>query len=325
VMVSVPRVYEKVHQGLLARVRTEPRYRQMLFNWALKAGRRNARGQRSFAYPLADRLVLAPLRQRITGGSLRYFITGGAPISREVEEFFWALGIKILQGWGMTETSSAATANTEQHHEYETAGRALPGVEIQIAADGEVLVRGPGNMLGYFHNPEATAEVLVDGWVRTGDIGELDADGFLRITDRKKDLIKTSGGKFVAPQPLETQLQQDSLIERAVVIGDLRPYVVALLVPDWASVRHELQIDGEPRELVADERVRAAMQARVEALNQGLGSWETIKHFALLAHDFSEEEGELTPTLKVKRRVVQQRYAELIEELYEMPRPVVGE
>jgi long-chain acyl-CoA synthetase len=321
VMVSVPRVYEKMHQAVMARIRRETALRRFLFHWALKQGRRQLRGTPGRLYPLADRLVLEPLRTRLTGGRLRFFITGGAPITREVEEFFWAVGIKILQGWGMTETSSAATANTLSHHRFETVGRPLPGVELRIDEDGEILVRSPGNMLGYFRAPRATAATLVDGWwVRTGDIGEVDAEGFLRITDRKKDLIKTAGGKYVAPQPLESQLQQDPLIERVVVIGDEKPYVTALVVPDWEAVRHELQLDGDGAHLASDQRVRSVVQARIDELNRGLGSWETIKRFTLLTRDFTEDGGELTPTLKVKRRVVQERYSDMIDEMYAAPR-----
>jgi long-chain acyl-CoA synthetase len=171
-------------------------------------------------------------------------------------------------------------------------------------------------MLGYFRNEAATAEVLKDGWVYSGDIGELDDEGFLRITDRKKDLIKTAGGKFVAPQPLEARLQADPIIERAVVLGDQRPYAVALILPDWNVARRELGLSGEPASLVDDERVRGAVQRQVDALNSELGSWEKIKDFKLIPHDFSEEAGELTPTLKVKRRAVQERYREQIDEMY---------
>jgi long-chain acyl-CoA synthetase len=244
-------------------------------------------------------------------------VSGGAPLGREIEEFFWSFGVKIFNGWGMTETSSGATSNTEQHHKFETVGVPLPGVEIRIAGDGEILVQSPGNMAGYFRNEAATAEVLVDGWVHSGDIGELDSDGFLRITDRKKDLIKTAGGKFVAPQPLESRLQQDALIERAVVIGDERPYAVALIVPDWRVLSRELRLVGEPQSLLEDESARAAVQRLVDGVNADLGSWEQIKSFKLLPQDFSEQGGELTPTLKVKRRAVQDRYREEIDEMYE--------
>jgi long-chain acyl-CoA synthetase len=324
VMVSVPRMYEKVYQGVMAQVRAQPPHRRALFHWAVRAGRRRSQGGWSPLFALADRLVLRPLRVRLTGGRLRFFITGGAPMTREVEEFFWSLGIRILQGWGMTETCSAATCNTEREHRFETAGRALPGVELRIAEDGEILVRSPGNMLGYHRDPRATEETLDGGWVRTGDIGTLDGDGFLRITDRKKDLLKTAGGKYVAPQPIEVALTRDPLVERAVVVGDARPYVSALVVPDWDVVRHRLEIDGTPEELLDDERVRGAVQALVAAVNATLGSWETIKRFSLLAHDFREDAGELTPSLKVKRRVIQERYLDLIEGMYETPRERAG-
>jgi long-chain acyl-CoA synthetase len=260
--------------------------------------------------------VLSKLRQRLTGGRLRFFVSGGAPLGREVEEFFWSFGVPIYNGWGMTETSSGATSNNPRRHRFETVGTPLPGVRLRIAGDGEVLVDGPGNMLGYFRNEAATAEVLQDGWIHTGDVGELDGDGFLRITDRKKDLIKTAGGKFVAPQPLEAILQQAPIVERALVLGDERPYAVALIVPDWNVLRRQLGLDGEPESLLEDGRARAAIQRLLDDMNAELGSWERIKFFQLLAHDFSEEKGEITPTLKVKRRVVQERYREQIEHMY---------
>jgi len=316
IMVSVPRVYEKMHQQVMALVRDASPWRRALFRWAIAQGRRRSRGRAAPLHPLADRLVLAPLRRRLTGGRLRFFVSGGAPLSTEVESFFWAVGVKILNGWGMTETASGATSNTESRHRFETVGPPLPGVRIRVAGDGEILVHGPGNMLGYFNNPEATAETLDDGWVRTGDIGDVDAEGFLRITDRKKELLKTAGGKFVAPSPMESRLMQQPVIERAVVIGDERPYVTALVVPDWRALEAETGVSGRPEDLVDDERARAAVQRAVDELNQDLGSWETIKYFALIPHDFTEEAGELTPTLKVKRRVVQERYRDRIETMY---------
>ena len=242
-------------------------------------------------------------------------------LSREVEEFFWSIGIKILNGWGMTETSSGACSNMLDAHRFETVGRPLPGVEMRVAEDGELLIRSPGNMLGYFRNEVATAEAFVDGWLRTGDVGEIDPDGFVRITDRKKDLIKTAGGKFVAPLVHEARLQQATEIERAVVLGDQRPYVVALIVPDWQAVKLATGLDGDPEKLVEDARVRALIQRHLDELNEELGSWETIKYFALLPHDFSEESGELTPTLKVKRRVVEDRHRDKIETMYAHRKP----
>jgi long-chain acyl-CoA synthetase len=321
VMVSVPRVYEKMHQRVMAQVAVSPGHRRLLFRWAVGQGRRRSRGQWSPLHAIADRLVLAKLRYLLCGGRLRFFVSGGAPLSREIEEFFWSIGVKILNGWGMTETSSGACSNTLSAHRFETVGRPLPGVEMRVAEDGELLVRSPGNMLGYFRNEAATAETFVDGWLRTGDVGEIDADGFIRITDRKKDLIKTAGGKFVAPQVHESRLQQAAVIERAVVLGDERPYVVALIVPEWHAVKLETGIDGDPERLVEDERVRARIQRQVDDLNQDLGSWETIKYFALLPHDFSEESGEVTPTLKIKRRVVEAHHRDKIEAMYAHKKP----
>jgi len=317
VMVSVPRVYEKMHQQVMATVREQPPHRRAIFRWAVRQGRRHMRGQPAPLYALADRVVLSSIRRRLTGGRLRFFVSGGAPLSAEIEGFFWAIGVKILNGWGMTETSSGATSNTEQRHEFETVGPPLPGVEIRIAGDGEILLKSPGNMVGYYNNPEATAETLDDGWVRTGDIGEVDAAGFLRITDRKKELLKTAGGKFVAAAPMETRLMHDPAIERAVVIGDERPYVTALIVPDWKTLEVVHGIKGSPEELTGDDRARGVVQRAVDELNRDLGSWETIKYFTLLPHDFTEEGGELTPTLKVKRRIVQERYRDRIESMYE--------
>jgi long-chain acyl-CoA synthetase len=320
VMVSVPRVYEKMRQAVLERVAEAAFHRRLLFHWAVGRGRRAARsgGRPSGA---AERWVLRPLRERLTGGRLRFFVSGGAPLSRDVEEFFWALGVRILNGWGMTETNSGATSNTERQHRYETVGLPLPGVEVKIAEDGEILVLSPGNMIGYHNRPEATAEVLVDGWLHSGDIGEIDSDGFLRITDRKKDLIKTAGGKYVAPQMLEARLQEDHLIERAVVIGDQRPYVVALIVPNWNAVRQELELDGDPEQLVHDERLLSRIQRTVDEVNSGLGGWESVKYFRALPHDFSEEQGELTPTLKIKRPAIQRNQAAAIEAMYSTPKP----
>ncbi len=320
IMVGVPRIYEKFHAAVLDLVRQAPGYRQALFNWALGVGRRIHLGGASpldrLQHPLAERLVLGKLRTRLTGGRLRFFVTGGAPLNEEVEAFFWSLGVKILQGWGMTETNSAATGNREDKHKFNTVGVPFPGVEIKIAKDGEILVKSPGNMTEYYRNEEATAEVLKDGWLYTGDIGELDADGFLKITDRKKDLIKTAGGKYVAPQPIEAELMNDPLIERAVVIGDQKPYCTLLLVADWGALKSYEGISGDPQRLKDDDRVKAALQERIDSVNRTLGSWESIKYFTVLPEDFKEETGELTPTLKVKRRVIQERYRDLIEAMY---------
>ena len=320
ILLSVPRVYEKMHAAVMDKVREAPASRQALFRWAIRIGSLHSHTENpgpllSLQHRLAERLVLGPLRRRLVGGRLRFFISGGASLAKEIEGFFWAIGVPILNGYGMTELSSGCCSNTLSQHRFLTVGKPFPGVELKIADDGEILVKSPGAMLEYYKNPEATAEMLADGWIRTGDIGEIDEDGFLRITDRKKDLLKTAGGKYVAPQPLEFQLLHDPLVEQAVVIGESRPYVTALLVPDWAAV--EKRIPGTPEQLVDDERAHALFQPGVDALNKTLGSWETIKYFSLLPRAFSEESGEMTPTLKVKRRVVSERYKAQIEAMYQ--------
>jgi len=312
VMCSVPRVYEKMYAAVMARVQEAGAARHAIFDWALRVGTRFSRttnpgpllrAQRR----LADRLVLAALRNRLTGGRLRFFVSGGAGLAREIEEFFWAIGIPILNGWGLTETSSAACSNTLYEHRFLTVGKPFPGVELKIANDGEILVKGPGNMRGYHNKPEATAEVMKDGWFYTGDIGEVDGDGFLKITDRKKSLFKTAGGKYIAPQQLEHALLSDPLIQRSVIVGEGRPYVTALIVPDWVAAR---------KQGMDDSGVRARIQQTVDRVNEKLGQWETIKYFTLLPHDFSEADGELSLKQDVKRKAVADHFKDQIEAMY---------
>jgi long-chain acyl-CoA synthetase len=312
VMCSVPRVYEKMYGAVMSNVRVAPGYRRALFSWALDVGRRRNVEHRTGAvlnaqYSLAERLVLAPLRKRLTGGRLRFFISGGAALSREVEQFFWSMGVPILNGWGMTEMSSGATTNTLTDHKFLTVGKALPGIQLKIAEDGEILVNSPGNMLGYHRDPQATAETMRDGWIYTGDIGEIDAEGFLRITDRKKALFKTAGGKYIAPQPIELALMKDDLIDRAVIVGEGRPYISALIVPDWGVAKQQ-GLDAVALD--------AHVQKVVDKENEHLGHWETIKYFTLLREDFSEEKGELSLKLDIKRKVVNQHFAAEIDSMY---------
>jgi long-chain acyl-CoA synthetase len=322
VMIGVPRLFEKVHDRVLRQVDEQPWLRRALFAGAVRAGRlrvRRAGAGSRLPWAVADRLVLSGVRRRLTGGRLRFFVSGGAPLSEAVEEFYWALGIRLLQGWGMTELTSGATSNTETAHRFGTVGRPLPGVELRIAADGEILARGPGVMLGYHRRSRLTAAALEDGWLHTGDVGILD-DGYLRITDRKKDLIKTAGGKYVAPLPLESRLQEAREIEWALLVGDERPFVTALVVPDWGALSTQHGIEGDPDALVGDPRVRGIVQLRVDALNQGLAGFESVRAFAVLAQPFTEANGELTPTLKPKRRVITRRYHEVIDAMYETAR-----
>ena len=301
VLLGVPRMFEKIVERVQGEVRKQPAWKGWLFRQAV-AGRLGPLGA----------AILKPVRLRIGGTRLRMFVSGGAPLAESVESFFWRLGIPIYNGWGMTETTSGVVANHPGAHRYGTVGKAMAGVELKLDPDGELMVKGPGVMREYSRNPEATAEVLEDGWLRTGDIAEIDGDGYVRITDRKKDLLKTSGGKFVAPQPIESALQADPLIETAVVIGDGRPYVTALIVPAWDALG-----GGDPARLVDDERARQRVQAVVDRVNASLAHWETIKYFRLLPRDFEESEGERTPSLKIKRKVVRERYAEQIESMYE--------
>ncbi len=320
-MEAVPRLFEKVSQQVQAQARNRPFLARTLFSWAVRAGREHLRASHPglalrLRYRLADLLVLRGLRKKITGGRLRFFLSGGAPLLPDVEEFFWSIGVPIHQGWGMTELTSAATCNSMSEHRLGTVGKALPGVSIRLAEDGEIEVRSPGAMREYFGNPSATAEVISDGWIKTGDIGHIDVDGFLTITDRKKDLIKTSGGKYIAPQPIELKLQQDPHIQTAVVVGDGRPFATALVVPEWEAVRSELGLNEPPERLVLEPSVLRMIQARVDEVNSGLSRFETIKGFRLLARPFSLDADEVTPTLKIKRRVVQEHCRDLVEDMY---------
>ncbi|MGH7764071.1 MAG: AMP-dependent synthetase/ligase [Candidatus Dormibacteraceae bacterium] len=312
VMCSVPRMYEKMYAVVMSLVRESSSVRRALFSWAISVGTRHFHAAKPGSWLLAqhrvaDRVVLAALRKRLTGGRLRFFVSGGAALSREVEEFFWAIGVPILNGWGMTETSSGVCSNTLHEHRFLTVGKPFPGVQVKIADDGEILVRGPGDMVGYHNKPEATSEMLTDGWICTGDIGEIDGDGFLKITDRKKSLFKTAGGKYIAPLPLEHALLSNPLVVRAVVVGDGKPYVTALIVPDWEAAQKQGLDEGG---------VRASIQHSLDQTNAHLGSWETIKYFTLLANDFTEDSGELSLKLDIKRTVISQHYGSQIEAMY---------
>jgi long-chain acyl-CoA synthetase len=325
---SVPRVYEKIHTAVLSGVAEQSRPQRAVFAWALEVGRRSAarrRGGRPMGrldrvrHGVADRLVLSKVRG-VFGGRLQLAMTGAAPIGREVLEFFDACGVPILEGYGMSESCAAGTLNTPRAARLGTVGRPLGGTEVAIASDGEVLMRGPHVFAGYHRDAKATSETVRDGWLHSGDLGELDADGFLTITGRKKDLNITSSGKNISPDLIESMLRETRWISQAVVYGDRRPYVVALLTldPDEAPKLAELAgTPADPAVMATDPRVREIVARDVEAVNERLARVEQVKRFGILERDLSQAEGELTPTLKVKRPVIHRRYGDRIERLYE--------
>jgi long-chain acyl-CoA synthetase len=324
---SVPRVFEKIHAKALAAVEEASPVRRRAFELALATGRRARAAERrgETAGPIlraglraADRLVLSHVRD-LFGGELRLGLTGAAPIGREVLEFFDACGVLILEGYGMTETCAAATLNTPGEFRFGTVGRPLPGSEVAIADDGEVLMRGPHVFAGYHRDSEATGDTFDGGWLCSGDLGEVDADGFVAITGRKKDLIITSSGKNVSPSNLETALRETRWISQAVVYGDNRPYLVALftLDPDeLPALAERAGVSPDPATMVDDPGVHAVLQEAVDEVNARFARIEQIKRFGLLDHDLSQAAGELTPTLKVKRATVNERYREQFERLY---------
>jgi long-chain acyl-CoA synthetase len=329
VMCSVPRLYEKMHARVLEKVAADPPLRQRIFRWGLRVGLEAFRHRVRKTRPplglrvqraLADRLVFAKIKQRV-GGRLKLFVSGGAPLSREIAEFFGAAGLLILEGYGLTETSPVITVNRPWDFRPGTVGQPLEGVGVKIAPDGEILTRGPHVMKGYYNKPAATAEVLdPEGWFHTGDVGFLE-DGFLTITDRKKDIIVTSGGKNIAPQPIEGALKRSPLIAEAVMIGDKRNFPAALLVPRFEALEKWAKTQGiafrDREDLVRRPEIVARYEDAVKEATGDLAKFEQIKKIALLPREFSLEGGELTPTLKVKRRVVEQKYKEMIDRMYE--------
>lgn len=329
IMVSVPRLYEKFYARVLAKVEEDGGAKKAIFQWALGVGREvsrrrqqgeEVRGPLAWKNAVADRLVFRKIRERM-GGRLRFFISGGAPLAREIAEFLHAMGVLILEGYGLTETSTVTSVNRLERYKFGTVGKALPGAEIRIAPDGEILVRGPHIFREYFNDPAATREAIdADGWMHTGDIGVLDGEGFLRITDRKKDIIVTSGGKNIAPQNVENLLKNERYVSQAFVYGDRRKYLTALItlspeeITAWAAQKGIPERD--PEALAGNPEVERLIRDCVENVNRGLASFEQVKKFVVLGKDFSQETGELTPTLKVRRKVVVEKYGRLLDALY---------
>jgi len=328
-VMSVPRLYEKIYARVLDNALSGGAIKKRIFFWARGVADRWAdvtlaggtpRGALALQYRIAQRLVFSKLKER-TGGRLRYMVSGGAPLAPEINKFFYAAGLVILEGYGLTETSPVIAVNTPAAFRIGTVGKPLPGVEVMIAADGEILTRGPHVMAGYYNKPQATAEAIdADGWFHTGDIGEL-RDGFLAITDRKKDIIVTAGGKNIAPQPIENKIKTNKYVSQAVMIGDKRKFPIVLVVPNWESLekwarQHDIRWTDRAQ-LLDMPAVRAQMEKEVMSECEGLAHFEMPKKLGLLEHDFSLERGELTPTLKVKRRVIDKTYKSLIDSLYE--------
>jgi long-chain acyl-CoA synthetase len=325
---SVPRLYEKMYARVLENAMSGGAMKRRIFYWARAVAERWAdvklaggtpRGLLAVQYRIAQKLVFSKLKAR-TGGRLRYFVSGGAPLATEINKFFYAAGLEILEGYGLTETSPVIAVNTPKNFRLGTVGKPIAGTDVQIASDGEILVRGPQVMKGYFNKPQATAEAIdADGWFHTGDIGEL-RDGFLAITDRKKDIIVTAGGKNIAPQPIENKVTTNKYVSQAVMIGDKRKFPVMLIVPEWDVVgkwaaRQGITTTGRA-ELLATPAVRQKLEQEVASELTELAHFEMPKKLAFLDREFSIESGDLTPTLKVKRRVVEKSYKPLIDSLY---------
>lgn len=323
IFVAVPRVYEKIYQQV--KQQTEARPKRTVYEWALSTGEKHRstilKGEvpKSVGWKLANKLVYSKVRARM-GGRVKIFVSGGAPLGKELAEWYARIGIRIHEGYGLSETSPVIAINNPRAHKLGTVGKPLANVEVRIAEDDEILVRGPSVFQSYWNRPNETREAFVDGWFKTGDIGKIDEDGYLVVTDRKKDLLKTSGGKFIAPQPVENFLKLNALIGTAVVVGDRRKFASVLISPhfplleDWARNNHVRFSSRES--LVTHPKVKSLYENIVEEVNRGLARYETLKKILLVPDEFSAIDGTLTPTLKLRRRAIEERYREQINELY---------
>ena len=323
IFIAVPRVYEKIYSQVVQKVKSFPK--SAVYRWAVSVGRSHRHkilgGKRptSPSWKLANKMVYSQVHARM-GGRVEIFVSGGAPLGRELAEWYASIGIRLHEGYGLTETSPVIAINTPRAHKVGTVGRPLPNVEVRIAEDSEILVRGPSVFQAYWNRPEETSNAFVDGWFKTGDIGNLDEEGFLSVTDRKKDLLKTSGGKFIAPQPIENSIKLHALIGTAVVLGDRRKFACVIVSPhfplleEWAR---DNQVSFSSRkELVANPKVKALYEGIVAEVNRGLARYETLKKVLLVAEEFTATDGTLTPTLKLRRKVIEDRYRKQIDDLY---------
>jgi long-chain acyl-CoA synthetase len=324
ILVAVPRVYEKIYSQVQQKAKGFPK--RTLYRWALSVGQAHrpeilaGKTPASLRWKLADKLLYSRVRARM-GGNAELFVSGGAPLGKELAEWYANIGIRIHEGYGLTETSPVIALNSPGAHKIGTVGRPLPNVEVQIAGDREILVRGPSVFQAYWNRPEETRNAFVNGWFKTGDIGHLDDEGFLSVTDRKKDLLKTSGGKFIAPQPIENALKLNPMIGASVIVGDRRKFASVIISPnfplleDWARVSHIMF--STRKELIAEPKVKALYEGIVGELNRSLARHETLKKVLLVSEEFTAEDGTLTATLKLRRKAIAERYRKQIDELYE--------
>lgn len=329
ILYGVPRFFEKIYNGVMASVESGNWVKQKIFHWAIGVGRqvakRKIKARRvglflQLKYWMAEKLVFQKLKERL-GGRVKFIVSGGAPLGRAISEFFYSVGLPIMEAYGATETSAPATITRPESLRVGTVGPPIPDIEIQIAEDGEILIRGEGVCQGYYKDPEATQQAFVDGWYYSGDIGHFDEEGNLVITDRKKDIIITSAGKNIPPQNIENALKTSSYINQAMVYGDKRKYLIALITLNAEAIQTFAAKEGINRqdisELVIDRKVYHLIEREIANKNRELASYERIKRFTILAEDFSVENGELTPTLKVKRKVVAAKYQSLFDSMYE--------
>ncbi|KAF0152612.1 MAG: Long-chain acyl-CoA synthetase [Ignavibacteria bacterium] len=328
IMTAVPRLFERIYSKIKRNVDSQPEKKQKIFNWAIELGKEYQVSRKS-GHPvpifltlkrkLADKLVYHKLREA-TGGNLRFFISGGAALSRELGQFFEAVGILIIEGYGLTESSPVLSCNRLNDYKFGTVGKPYPGVEIKIAKDGEILAYGPNIMQGYYKNKRETEETIKDGWLHTGDIGVFDAEGFLIITDRKKHLFKTSGGKYIAPTPIENMFLASKFIDQFILIGDRRMFLSALIVPDYEALKEYADANRiqykDVEELVEMKQIYELLEKDLDQFQKKLANFERVRKFAILDKPFTIETGELTPSLKIKRKVIEERYKDLIEDMY---------
>jgi long-chain acyl-CoA synthetase len=330
IITTVPRLFERIHSKIMKSIEHSSPSKQKIFHWAIEIGKKYAIAKKSglisFAlkskHRLADKLVFSKLKAR-TGGRIKFFVSGGAALSKELGIFFEAVGIPIVEGYGLTESAPVITCNQVNNYKFGSVGKALPGVELKIASDGEILTRGPHVMKGYFNNPKATNESIdSEGWLHTGDIGHLDAEGFLYITDRKKHLFVSSGGKNIAPQPIENLFLSSRYIDQFVLIGDRRQFLSAIIVPDFDSIKEYADTHNIPynsvTDLANDEEIYKLIENDIGKIQQDLANYERVRKFVLLDKPLTLEDGEITPTQKIKRKVIEEKYANLIEDMYKL-------